>query len=100
MDQYQENLFLDNEANFLKKYQEDEIKETQEVLDQLPYADGAVSDAAATTFGTQEAKVFESFIKEKHIILNYIYELILFAAKTDGIKLEDIFVTEAYKRRA
>jgi hypothetical protein len=47
-----------------------------------------------------ETHVFDSFVKEKHIILNYIYELILFAAKEDDIKAEDIFVNDQHKKRA
>jgi hypothetical protein len=44
--------------------------------------------------------VFESFVKQKHAILNYVYDLILFAAKLHDIAKEKIFSEGAQLKRA
>ena len=47
-----------------------------------------------------EYQVYESFVKEKNVILNYVFDLVLFAAKIHDIKSDDIFQTELYRKRA
>lgn len=44
--------------------------------------------------------MYESFVKQKHAILNYVYDLILFAAKLHEIPKEQIFATAAQLKRA
>ena len=50
--------------------------------------------------GDVERQVVESFVKQKHAILNYVYDLILFAAKLHEIPKEKIFNEGAQMKRA
>mgnify|MGYP000076272646 CR=1 FL=1 len=38
-----------------------------------------------------EYQVYESFVKEKNVILNYVFDLVLFAAKIQNIPESEIF---------
>jgi hypothetical protein len=99
MEQYQENAFLDNEANYLKQYDEEDAALVSQALNG-PAHEGAENTSDVKDGTGNENQVFESFMKEKHIVLNYVYDLILYAARLHEIKLEDIFLTEMHRKRA
>jgi tubulin-specific chaperone D len=46
-----------------------------------------------------EYQVYESFVKEKNVILNYVFDLVLFAAKIQDIPESEIFLAPAYQKR-
>ena len=86
MDQETESNFMDNEAKFLKQYNED-IDGFTALMDaekQMRIVDKKDESAMAELFD-------DVFTKQRHLILNYVYDLIMFAAKIHEIKTEDIF---------
>jgi hypothetical protein len=46
-----------------------------------------------------EVKIYESFVYEKNSILNNVYDLVVFAAKSKGIPLEKLFESDSQKKR-
>ena len=59
------------------------MKEDQQMKDRL---DGEFHDQ-------------ETFVREHHVLLNYITDILAFAAKKNSVELSKIFITEVQKRR-
>jgi hypothetical protein len=66
--QIQENPFLDKQNQYLNYYSEENVSEQ---------IDGNKFDNNEDF----QSQVYKTFIKEKSSILNYIYDLIIYAAK-------------------
>ena len=66
--QIQENPFLDKQNQYLNYYSEENVSEQ---------IDGNIFDNNEDF----QSQVYKTFIKEKSSILNYIYDLIIYAAK-------------------
>lgn len=83
---------MDNEAAWLKAYN----TETQDLVKQygkLEEGGGGVSHE--DYIDNFEQQIFASFVKEHEVIMNYVYDLVLFAAKINSVGIETIFLSDA-----
>lgn len=94
MDKYQEHVYMDNEKKFLQKYSENNLIDDVFLLD--------FNHFKGENNGKEEfeSHVQASFIKEQAVILNYVYDILVFAVKRVNIDIDLIFQTEVMKQRA
>ena len=86
----QEGAFLDNEANYQKAYDEAEMARG--------YTE--IEGEELTEMKPEGEQVIGSFVKEHNVILNYVYDLLIVAAKKQDIAPDSLFAPGPQTKRS